>query len=134
MEEKKLNPADKYYFKVQDVERKSCGYKTHTTSVKGVTLYDKEDFVKAARHANKKAANQIILTKVEILDEMPYAKETVSFGEKTTKFVKDGKLLSFADDITAEGVESHKIIYFKDFGIYIDAKDKEIREYKKGEL
>ncbi len=134
MEEKKLSPLDKYYFTVQDVERKNCGYKTYTTSVKEVTLYDKNDFVKAARHANKKAANTINITKVEILDEMPYVEKTVSHGEKTTKFVKDGKLLSYKDDITEDGVESHKIIYFKDFGIYIDTKDKEIREYKKGEL
>ena len=77
------------YFTVQDVERKNVGYKTHTHTVTGTTNYKEEDFKKAVKHFKKRKYNDIIMHKVTILDDMPYAKDETSFGELVTIY-KDG--------------------------------------------
>ena len=109
----RVSLGDKSYLKVQDVERKNCGHKTYTTQVTDITLYKREDYLKAFKHASKRAANTITLTDVEYLEDIPYVKTTTSWGEKTFRTIND---------------EVHKVIEFKEFGIYFDLDEKEIRD------
>lgn len=77
-----MSDTDKMYFKVQDVKRKYVARKTYIDDVTEITLYEFDKAKRAVNHFKKRAHNNIILTKVEYLDEMPFVKITTSFGRK----------------------------------------------------
>ena len=72
----------KIYFTVQDVKRVNCGYKTYTENIENQTYYKEEEIEKAIKHYQKRKANKLIMTCIEYLDDVPYIKEAICFGEE----------------------------------------------------
>jgi hypothetical protein len=88
---------NKIYFKVQDVTRVNCGYKTYTRTVEKVTCYEKDEIKKAIKHFKKRKANDIIMCCVEYLEHAPYVKVTDCFGEEVFGEYEDGHFKKYIE-------------------------------------
>ena len=73
---------NKIYFTVQDNRRINIGDKTYVERNENITHYKEEDVKKAIRHFRKRKANDIIMHRIEYLDDVPYVKDSWCFGEE----------------------------------------------------
>lgn len=87
----------KIYFTVQDVKKVNCGYKTYTQNIESQTYYREEEIKKAIKHYKKRKANEIIMTCIEYLDDVPYVKETDCFGEEVFGEYENGHFKKYIE-------------------------------------